>query len=124
MAKKKHQREAKPVQETQPEEENRVTADEPQESSVATSPTCDSLVEEVQSFSDRRAALAQKLADEIAATEKKLAELKKTAALLFPENQAGPVKDRKAKKLKLKTAARAEKTEPAASNETTTSENG
>ena len=44
------------------------------------------LTEEVQSFLDRRSELARKLAQEIDATEKKLAELKRAAGLLFPEN--------------------------------------
>jgi hypothetical protein len=44
------------------------------------------LAEEVRAFIDRREELAGKLAQEIALTEKKLAELKRTAALLFPEN--------------------------------------
>jgi hypothetical protein len=59
------------------------------------------LLAEVQSFIQRREELARKLADEIAATETRLAELKKTAAALFPETSA-PVsapKDKKPKKL-------------------------
>ncbi len=59
------------------------------------------LLAEVQSFIQKREELARKLADEIAATETKLAELKRTAAALFPEN-AAPVsapKEKKAKKL-------------------------
>ncbi len=59
----------------------------------------DPLMKEVQSFLGQRAALAKKLAEEIAALEAKLAELKKTAALLFPEQQAKePAKDRRARK--------------------------
>src|SRR4051812_6282147 len=45
----------------------------------------DSLSGEVQSFLSKRDELADKLAREIEATEKKLAELKRSAALLFPE---------------------------------------
>lgn len=44
------------------------------------------LAEEVRSFMDRRDELARKLAEEIEATEKKLAELRRTAAALFPES--------------------------------------
>ena len=61
------------------------------------------LLAEVQSFLSKRDELARKLAEEIAATEAKLAELKRTAASLFPEtaittaNTAG--KDKKSKRL-------------------------
>lgn len=47
------------------------------------------LAGEVQSFLSRRVELARKLAQEIEATEKKLAELKRTAALLFPAGGNG-----------------------------------
>lgn len=59
------------------------------------------LLAEVQSFLSRRDELARKLADEIAATEAKLEELRRTAAAFFPENAkaAGPTKDKKPKKL-------------------------
>ncbi len=70
------------------------------------------LMEEVQSFLSKRAELAQKLADEIEATEKKLADLRKTAALLFPENATNGAKDRKPKKVKMRVANREEKAEP------------
>lgn len=58
------------------------------------------LLAEVQSFLNKREELARKLADEIAATETKLAELKKTAAALFPESTpvAQLVKDKKVPK--------------------------
>ncbi len=46
------------------------------------------LAGEVQSFLDKRIELARKLSQEIDATEKKLAELKRTAAALFPEGSA------------------------------------
>ena len=60
-----------------------------------------SLTEEVQSFLNRRSELARKLAQEIEATEKKLAELKHTAALLFPENDGNgrAEQERKPKKV-------------------------
>jgi hypothetical protein len=61
-----------------------------------------SLADEVQSFLSRRAELAQKLTMEIEATENRLAELKRTAALLFPPAGISPGdkerQDRKSKK--------------------------
>ena len=70
---------------------------EPPESRAAEGPT---LLEEVQSFLAQREELAKKLAEEIAATEQKLADLKKTAAQLFPEAAAAAAtKDKKAKKV-------------------------
>ncbi len=67
------------------------------------------LIEEVQQFLGKRAELAAKLTQEIEATEKKLVELKKTVALLFPENAPSISKDRKPKKVKSKVASRSEK---------------
>lgn len=65
------------------------------------------LVAEVQSFLSKRGELAEKLAREIEATEKKLEELKRTAALLLPlpavAAPAEPARaDKKPKKLTLK----------------------
>ncbi len=57
---------------------------------------------EVQSFLAKRAELSQKLAEEIEATEQKLVELKKTAAMLYSENTSSPTKDKKSKKVKAK----------------------
>ncbi len=74
-------------------------------------PQPDPLMQEVRAFLDHRSVLARKLAEEIAATEKKLAELKRTAAQLFPENQSEPsAKDRKGKKPKPKPVVKAEST--------------
>lgn len=67
------------------------------------------LIEEVQQFLGKRAELAAKLTQEIEATEKKLVELKRTVALLFPENAPSIYKDRKPKKAKSKAASRSEK---------------
>ena len=64
------------------------------------------LLAEVQSFIQRREELSRKLADEIAATEARLVELKKTAAALFPES-AAPVSAPKDKKLKKLVRAKA-----------------
>ena len=114
MAKKKHPREANPVQAVVETSEHPIdqtnSAALPAERTIP----ADSLVEEVQSFLDRRAALAKKLVDEIAATEKKLAELKKTAAMLFPENIPSIPRDKKTKKVKIK---RIEKTDDASTQE-------
>lgn len=57
------------------------------------------IMDRVQAFLALRTELAANLAAEIEATEKKLADLRKTAAMLFPENAAVPVtKDKKPKK--------------------------
>jgi hypothetical protein len=71
------------------------------------------LAEEVRAFIDRRDELAGKLAQEIELTEKKLVELKRTAALLFPENAANghgekERPERKSKKAGLSKAARSQ----------------
>ena len=62
--------------------------------------SADPLVDEVQAFLRQRQELAQRLAEEIAATEAKLDELRKTAALLAPESSRNSpgAKDRKGKK--------------------------
>ena len=106
MSRKKQQRnivtaKPNPIKETAPY----VPADAPLAvAAPANPPTADGmpLLAEVQSFIQRREELAKKLADEITATESKLAELKRTAAALFPENAvAAPAanKEKKAKKL-------------------------
>jgi hypothetical protein len=59
------------------------------------------LMSEIQSFMNLRDELARKLAAEIEAMEQKLAELKETAASLFPRSNESPV-DRKTKKPKAK----------------------
>lgn len=71
---------------------------------------------EIAAFLARREELSRKVAEEIVATEKKLAELKQTAALLLAEATATPAKDRKPKKLKVKSAhpAAAREEQPAA----------
>ncbi len=80
------------------------------------------LVAEVQSFLNKRGELAEKLAREIEATEKKLAELKRTAALLNPAASVEAARDKKAKKPTLKkkperkTEANAEHAESPAEN--------
>jgi hypothetical protein len=81
------------------------------------------LVAEVQAFLSKRGELAEKLAREIEATEKKLAELKRTAALLNPAASVEAARDKKAKKPTLKkkperkTEANAQPTESPAENQ-------
>lgn len=70
---------------------------------------------EIAAFLARREELSRKVAEEIAATELKLAELRQTAALLVAESKEQPAKDRKPKKLKLKSVSPAGREEkPAA----------
>ena len=68
----------------------------------------DPLMAEVETFLSKRDELAQRFADEIAATEQKLAELKKTAASLFPESVSSGQTNQKTKKPKAKSAAKSE----------------
>lgn len=76
---------------------------------VAEAVEAGSLVDEVQSLLSRRNSLAAKLAEEIATTEKKLAELKKTAALLTPDTKApAPAKEKSKPKKVKKSAPRGE----------------
>jgi hypothetical protein len=77
---------------------------------------------EIAAFLARREELSRKVADEIAATELKLAELRQTAALLAsqgsePAAKELPAKDRKPKKLKLKSASPAAREEKPAAGE-------
>src|SRR5688572_15272591 len=67
------------------------------EGELITAEPANPLLAEVQSFLNRRDELARKLADEIAATEAKLEELRRTAAAFFSENArvAGAAKDKK-----------------------------
>ncbi len=102
MAKKRH-RDTQTVNapEPTPIASEAATAPPPPESESPTAaPAAPSLLDEVQSFLAQREELAKKLAEEIAATEQKLVELKKTAAQLFPETAAAAApKDKKAKKV-------------------------
>jgi hypothetical protein len=77
----------------------------------------DPLMEEVQSFLNLRDELARKLATEIDALEEKLAELKKTAASLFPGSDSDSTGDRKAKKPKAKSSSQKEKPDTGSSPE-------
>jgi hypothetical protein len=83
----------------QTEELENDPTDAPEAEAFAPSPQeLGPLAEEVQSFLDRRGELARKLAAEIEATERKLAELRRTAAALFPEGPAEEERDRPERK--------------------------
>lgn len=97
MAKK---RQHDDVEETLPpttEEMPTPAADEHQAKTDSNNP----LMDEIQTFMSMRDELAQKLAAEIELTERRLEELKSTAASLFPEN-AKSTDDKKVKKPKPK----------------------
>ncbi len=68
----------------------------------------DPLMTEVETFLSKRDELARRFAEEIAATELKLAELKRTAASLFPESVSSAQSSQKTKKQKAKAAAKSE----------------
>ncbi|QDS86026.1 hypothetical protein EC9_01840 [Rosistilla ulvae] len=59
-----------------------------------------SLLDDVQAFFDQREELAQRLTDEIEATQAKLAELQETLAQLHPERSGSAGKERRPKKAK------------------------
>lgn len=73
----------------------------------------DPLMAEVEAFLSKRDELAQKIAAEIEATEQKLAELKETAASLFPDSGGNGASNAKPKKPKPKAPAKAEPTSSA-----------
>lgn len=65
-------------------------------------------MDEVQAFLEMRTELAKKVGEEIEATEKKLADLNKTAAMLVAEAGSSVPKEKKPRKLKVKTPGRRE----------------
>lgn len=75
----------------------------------------DPLMAEVESFLSKRDELARKIAAEIEALEQKLAELKETAASLFPETAGGGPSNPKSKKPKPKPTVKSEATSSAES---------
>jgi hypothetical protein len=96
MAKRKH---SDPVPPPTSEDVQQLTTALQESSTAAAEQPVDELEQEVAEFLARREELARKLADEIAATERRLADLRRTAALLFPESSPPPpAKERKAKK--------------------------
>ncbi|QDU28122.1 hypothetical protein ETAA8_32220 [Anatilimnocola aggregata] len=104
MSKKKHRENAVTTEESTSSESAGAASAAAADSTavIASSEAATPLLAEVQSFLSKRDELARKLADEITATEAKLAELKRTAASLFPENNNAATlvtKDKKLKKL-------------------------
>ncbi len=105
MAKNKYRPEAnrtpvkpEPIAAAKPAEETPASTEE-------TTTQAGSVFDEVQAFLAQRAELTRKLAEEIEATEKKLAELKRTAALLAPQAARAATKEKKAKKVSKPKAA-------------------
>ncbi len=88
----------------------------PADSSITTEEHVDPLMADVKTFLSKRDELARKFAEEIDALEQRLAELKETAASLFPENLNNGTPDRKPKKPKAKASSKAESTSPAESS--------
>lgn len=86
------------------------------EQDSAASEPLDPLMDEVQTFINLRDELARKLAAEIDAMEQKLADLKKTAASLFPSGSNDVPEEKKAKKPKPK-PPKEEKASPASEPE-------
>ena len=82
----------------------------PTDSSTTTEEHVDPLMADVKTFLSKRDELARKFAEEIDALEQRLAELKETAASLFPENLNNGTPDRKPKKPKTKASSKSEST--------------
>ncbi|WP_417748446.1 hypothetical protein [Rosistilla oblonga] len=78
-----------------PSESDEVEATEPDDGGGS-----GSLLDDVQAFFDQREQLAQRLTDEIEATQAKLAELQETLAQLHPERSGSAGKERRPKKAK------------------------
>ena len=78
-----------------PSESDEVEATEPEDGGGS-----GSLLDDVQAFFDQREELAQRLTDEIEATQAKLAELQETLAQLHPERSGSAGKERRPKKAK------------------------
>ncbi len=85
----------------------------PVDSSITTEEHVDPLMADVKTFLSKRDELARKFAEEIDALEQRLAELKETAASLFPENLNSGQSDRKPKKPKPKSSPKTESTSSA-----------
>jgi hypothetical protein len=109
---KKHQRETVSVKAADQTPTPSVSSDvqtQPDVPAVQDAPV-DPLMAEVESFLSKRDELAQRIADEIEALEQKLAELKETAASLFPETAGGASSSSKPKKPKPKPTVKSEAT--------------
>jgi hypothetical protein len=76
----------------------------PSENATESKPASEQLplLDEVQAFLSQRAELLKKVTVEIAATEKKLAELKQTAAMLSGNGKVATNSERKPRKAKAK----------------------
>ncbi len=84
----------------------------PENQEVVSTP--DPLAAEVEAFLNQRTALAARITEEIAATETRLAELRKTLAMLLPDSaESSGGKDRKPKKAKPKESPRTSQPVPA-----------
>ena len=92
----------------------------PADASLTTEDHVDPLMADVKTFLSKRDELARKFAEEIETLEQRLAELKETAASLFPENLNNGASDRKPKKPKAKTSPKAES--PSSAESSTVSE--
>ena len=99
----------KSVEET-PSQSVSVEDQVPVDSSIITDKTADPLMADVKTFLSKRDELARKFAEEIETLEQRLAELKETAASLFPENLNNGQPDRKPKKPKAKSSPKGEST--------------
>jgi hypothetical protein len=81
--------------------------------SIAAEPdSAEPLLAEVQSFLAKRSELAKRLKEEIAATELRLEQLRKTAASLMSEKSLPVAKEKKPKKARLAVASDATQPEP------------
>ena len=117
---KRHDRETASVTSVDepPTQSGSVEDQAPADLSITTEEHVDPLMADVKTFLSKRDELAQKFAAEIEALEQRLAELKETAASLFPENLNNGTSDRKPKKPKPKSTP---KVDSASSAESSTS---
>ena len=97
----------KSVEET-PTQSVNVEDQVPADSSMMTEEHVDPLMADVKTFLSKRDELARKFAEEIETLEQRLAELKETAASLFPENLSNGASNRKPKKPKAKSSPKSE----------------
>lgn len=122
MKNKKNRPTQKPTHKPMPRTESpkssepvsKAAAVEPLLSISAESDSAEPLLAEVQSFLAKRSELAKRLKEEIAATESRLEQLRKTAASLMSEKSPPAAKEKKPKKAR--TAATSETTQPEAAS--------
>lgn len=118
MSKKK----PRPSSTVEPTTSEAAVSSDPNLPAAASEPATLPLHAEITAFLARREELSRKVAEEIVATEQKLTELKRTAALLAAQGSStpfkeSPAKDRKPKKLKLKSVSPAGREEQPAAGE-------